>query len=79
MSKVQDNVILLREILHTFGLNSFRTKAFCLKTDLSKAFDRVSWEFISKVLSMHGFPEEFIKWIMACVTSAQYTILINAV
>lgn len=37
-----DHVILIREVLYTFAQSFFRTPAFCLKSDLSKAFDRMS-------------------------------------
>lgn len=39
---ISDHVILMREIMHTFALPSFRKPAFCQKSDLSKAFDRMS-------------------------------------
>lgn len=61
--------------MHSFSQTFFRTLAFCLKTDLSKAFDRMSWSFIKKALSLHSFPPTFQRWIMACVKSARFTIL----
>lgn len=65
----------MREILHTFKQASFNKTAFCLKSDLSKAFDRISWNFIEKALSLHAFPPACKRWILACVKSAQFTIL----
>lgn len=43
--EISENVILLREVLHSFGLSNYKNKEFCLKMDLSKAFDRMDWEF----------------------------------
>lgn len=75
--EISDNVILLREIIHAFGSRFYKGAAFCLKSDLSKAFDRMSWEFLEQALYLYGFPVTFIRCLMSCVSSARYTILIN--
>lgn len=72
---ISDHIILMREILHTFSLSTFRKSAFCLKSDLSKAFDRMDWKFIQHTLSLHGFPPGLTSWVMACIRSAHFTIL----
>lgn len=72
---ISDQVILMREVLHTFSQSTFRQPAFCLKSDLSKAFDRMSWNFVDKVLELHGLPSVFSAWIMACIRSNWFTIL----
>lgn len=64
----------MREVLYTFAQSSFRTHAFCLKSDLSKAFDIMSWNFIEKALKVQSLPSNFTKWVMACIRSACYTI-----
>lgn len=48
-----------------------------LKVDLSKAFDRVDYLYISILLTHLGFPYEFIKWIMGCITDLCYSVLLN--
>ncbi|KAJ4818146.1 RNA-directed DNA polymerase (reverse transcriptase)-related family protein [Rhynchospora pubera] len=75
--QIGDNIIILREVLHSFSLKSYTTHSFCLKVDLSKAFDRMRWSFIFSVLKMHGMPPNYIRWITACVTSARFSILVN--
>lgn len=72
---IAHQIILMREIMHTFKRASFNTAAFCLKSDLSKAFDRMSWVFIERALTLHAFPPTCKRWIMACVRSACFTIL----
>ncbi|KAJ4791253.1 RNA-directed DNA polymerase (Reverse transcriptase) [Rhynchospora pubera] len=74
---ISDNVMLLREIMHSFVSNSFRKQAFAFKCDLSKAFDRMEWHFVIRVLQLYGFPPIFIAWIKGCITSASFAILIN--
>lgn len=39
--EISDNIILFREILHSFKQAGYKRKEFCLKVDLSKAFDRM--------------------------------------
>lgn len=64
-----------QEALHSIW--SKHLKCTLLKIDLSKAFDRVSWLYIKMLLIHLGFPLRFINWIMACITTPTYSILIN--
>eukprot|EP00253_Pinus_taeda_P004952 PITA_04952 len=64
-----------QEALHTIW--SKHLKSILLKIDLSKAFDRVSWLYIKMMLIHLGFPIPFINWIMACISSPSFSILIN--
>lgn len=64
-----------QEALHSIW--SKHLKSILLKIDLSKAFDRVSWLYIKMILIHLGFPNPFINWIMACITTPTFSILIN--
>ena len=44
-----------------------------LKIDMSKAYDRVRWNFLQAVLTIMKFDSKWIKWIMECVTLVHYT------
>ena len=48
-----------------------------IKTDLSKAFDRVEWPFLEQAMKSLGFSKEWCNLIMECITSVQYQVLIN--
>ncbi|XP_010513536.1 PREDICTED: uncharacterized protein LOC104789557 [Camelina sativa] len=48
-----------------------------IKTDMSKAYDHVEWSFVEHLLRQFGFCDKQISWIMCCVTSVQYKVLIN--
>lgn len=75
--EISENVILLREVLHCFRMKNYKKAQFCLKVDLSKAFDRMQWSYLEEILPLYGFPAQVISWIMACVSSAEYTIILN--
>jgi hypothetical protein len=54
-----------------------KLKGAVLKIDLSKAYDRVSWLYIRLLLTHLGFEVPFITWIMSCLTSTSFAVLIN--
>ena len=54
---ISDNIMLATELMdHIHSSRVGRRKLAALKIDFSKAFDRLSWNFISAVLFCMGFP-----------------------
>lgn len=74
---ISENVILLREILHSFKQPNNKNQQFCLKIDLSKAFDRLDWDYLEDILPLYGVPQKLTRWIMSCVRSAVFTVVLN--
>ena len=55
-----------------YDLRRKRGKKFsfrALKIDISKAHDKVRWNFLKAVLVVMKFDSKWINWIMECVTS----------
>ena len=73
--QILEPIAISQEVLHTF--NSRKRCALILKMDLSKAFDRVNWTFIRLLLIQIGIPLVGVNWIMGCVTSAKFAVLVN--
>lgn len=48
-----------------------------IKIDLTKAFDSVEWIFLEQVMIELGFPSKFQKWVLACMKTVTYSIIIN--
>ena len=77
---ITDNALIAFECLHAINSNADERSKFCAyKLDLSKAYDRVEWCFLRKVLLELGFQSTWVDRVMTCVTSVRYTIRFNGV
>ncbi|GLT45020.1 hypothetical protein SLA2020_188860 [Shorea laevis] len=77
---IQDNIMIAHEAFHGLKLKKTGVNGFlALKLDIRKAYDSVDWSCLEHVLHAHGFCEKWIHWIMQCVTTISYTVLVNAV
>ncbi|KAH7515208.1 hypothetical protein FEM48_Zijuj10G0002700 [Ziziphus jujuba var. spinosa] len=48
-----------------------------IKIDLKKAYDRLEWSFIDKALEVWGFSMDFWWMIRSCVSSVNFSLLLN--
>jgi hypothetical protein len=73
--QITDAIGVVQEALHNIKVKNI--KALVLKLDLIKAYDRVDWGVLRLVLLQVGLSLETTYWIMECVTSANFVVLIN--
>ena len=64
-------------MLHSFKTRKVKSGLTVVKIDLQKAYDRVNWNFLHVVLKNFGFDEKFMKWILECVSTMSFKLLIN--
>ncbi|XP_074267199.1 uncharacterized protein LOC141590510 [Silene latifolia] len=75
---ISDNVLLSHELFHHISRKKKGKKGLlAIKVDMSKAYDRLNWNFIRCTLVAMNFPEIFIDLIMNCVSSVSYEVLLN--
>ncbi|KAL0402155.1 UNVERIFIED_CONTAM: LINE-1 retrotransposable element O protein [Sesamum latifolium] len=73
---IGDNILLAQELFN--GYNQQHLPPRCaLKVDLRKAYDTVEWDFLRAVLTLFRFPEQFILWIVECVTMPSFSVCLN--
>jgi hypothetical protein len=70
-----DVVGVAQEFLHNIKYK--KLKALVLKLDLQKAYDCVNWDFLRLVLLKIGIGLKLTNWIMSCVTTPSFVILVN--
>ena len=74
--KIADNIIRVQELVKTYTRKNISPRSM-LNNDLQKAYDSVEWPFLEKVIVGLGFPEMFIQWVIHCVKTVNYTIVVN--
>jgi hypothetical protein len=56
-----------------------KTPGILINLDLSKAFERISWEYMRSMLEYFGFDKHSVNWILNLTSSAFFSILVNGV
>ncbi|XP_019172072.1 PREDICTED: uncharacterized protein LOC109167505 [Ipomoea nil] len=76
---ITDNILVAAEVGHYLNRKQCGVVGWsALKLDMSKAYDRMEWTFLERMLTVMGFTEKWIKLIiMLCVTTVNYTIMVN--
>ncbi|KAL0423656.1 UNVERIFIED_CONTAM: putative mitochondrial protein [Sesamum radiatum] len=73
---ITDNIFLAQEMVLQYSRKRISPRC-TINVDLRKAFDLVSWTFLSRVLHGYGFPPLFISWIMECVSTTSFSVALN--
>lgn len=73
---ITHNILLCQDVVKHYGCKSCMPSCL-LKMDLRKAYDTLNWEFLKDMMVALNFPHRFIKIVMSCVTSTQYSLVIN--
>ncbi|KAL9668236.1 hypothetical protein QQ045_002614 [Rhodiola kirilowii] len=72
---ITDNLIVAHELAH-FIKSTRDNKRFyaSIKVDMIKAYDRVEWAFLRKLLLKMGFAAKWVDRVMECVCSVTYQV-----
>ena len=75
---ITDNAIIAHEVYYALKARKRQANSYmALKTDITKAYDRLEWSFLEETMKHMGFNAKWISWIMKCVTTVSYSVLIN--
>lgn len=74
--KMTDNIILAHEIVKAYARKNISPRCM-MKIDIRKTYDSVEWSYLEQVMRELGFLEKFTQWIVCCVTTISYSIVVN--
>lgn len=74
--EISDNILLAHELVKHYD-RKWISPRICIKVDLRKAFDSASWDFLHCTLLYFGFPSRFVDWIMTCISSPSFSVILN--
>ena len=73
---ITDNAMIAFEIGHYLKRKrQGKTGVAALKIDMSKAYDRIEWNFLRQMLIALGFDSSWVELIMLCVTIVEYMVI----
>jgi len=75
---ITDNFIAAYETLHSMQSRMWSKMGFMgIKLDMSKAYDRVEWDFLEAAMGKLGFVDRWINLVMTCVRTVTYKVIVN--
>ncbi|XP_019267174.1 PREDICTED: uncharacterized protein LOC109244526 [Nicotiana attenuata] len=73
---IVQNILIFQDLVRLYNRKA-TTKICLIKINLKKAYDAVEWGFVEEMLYAMNFPGKFIKWVMNCISTPQYSITLN--
>lgn len=74
---ITDNTILNHEIMHYMNGRKGKTAYMAPKIDTAKAYNKVDWHVVLKLLEFHGFASHFCNLVKECLSTSTFSILLN--
>ncbi|XP_062018153.1 uncharacterized protein LOC133734539 [Rosa rugosa] len=75
---ITDNILVANGVAHfVHNKREGPEGVMALKLDLSKAYDKMEWFFLRKVMERFGFTRVWIELVMQCVCSVRFSFLIR--
>eukprot|EP00253_Pinus_taeda_P029015 PITA_29015 len=75
--QILDGLVVTQEVIHT--IKEKKQKGMMIKLDLSKAYDRLNWKYLKRVLESFEFNNRWIEWVLSMISTPNFSILINGI
>ncbi|KAJ6776826.1 REVERSE TRANSCRIPTASES [Salix koriyanagi] len=74
--RIEDNILLAQEMVQSIDEKT-RGSNVILKLDMMKAYDRIDWTFIIKIMHTFGFCSKMTDMIENCISNCWFSVLLN--
>lgn len=74
---IAENTVIAQEIVHKIQKHKGMNGLMLMKMDMKKAYDRMEWDFLIRILRSCGFDEHFVKLVSSCLNSVEFSLLLN--
>ena len=73
--QILDGLVVSQEVVHS--LKQKKEMGMMIKLDLSKAYDRLNWNYLKTMLMAFGFCNRWVNWIHDMISTPIFSILLN--
>lgn len=70
-----EGIVILHEVLNT--VHQKKKSEILFKVDFEKAYDKVNWVFIYRMLKAKGFPDLWCDWTMKVIMGGKVAVKVN--
>ncbi|XP_021746063.1 uncharacterized protein LOC110711934 [Chenopodium quinoa] len=74
---ISNNIFVAFVLFHYMKNLPNKGGCIAMKLDMSKAFDKIEWDFLEAVLRRFGFDQNWCDRVMDCVRSVSFSVLVN--